>query len=122
MYARTELQAVAERTGEVQPGPLPRNRRGEAQGGDGSGAAAAAGGADEEWAVEYIEDARVVGGKTTEVLVRWVGYATPTWIPTTYFPDRELLRRLLANMRRRRTAQSKRRREEEGATGDEEEG
>ena len=113
MYAQKEMQTTAERVGEVQPGPLPQTRRGGAQGGDSGGAAAAADEADDEWAVEYIEDARVVGGKTAEVLVRWVGYATPTWIPTTYFPDRELLKRLLANMRRRKTAQSKRRREEE---------
>jgi hypothetical protein len=126
MYARAEMQAAAERTGEVQPGPLPWTRRGGAQGrssggADGGGAAAAADEADDEWAVEYIEDARVADGKA-EVLVRWVGYANPTWIPTTYFPDRELLKRLIANMRRRKTAQSKRRREEEGATGEEEEG
>ena len=125
-YAQAEMQAAAERAGEVQPGPLPRARGSGAQGGDGGGAAAADGGGaaaeaageeDEEWAVECIEDARVAGGKTTEVLVRWVGYTQPTWIPTTYFPDRELLKRLLTNMRRRKTAQSTRRREE-GSAGE----
>ena len=59
MYAQKEMQATAERVGEVQPGPLPQTRRGGAQGGDsggadGGGAAAAADEADDEWAVEYI--------------------------------------------------------------------
>ena len=90
-------------------------------------AAAAAEGVDEVdesgalWAAESIEDERTRDGQH-DVLVRWVGYDTPTWISTDNFADKSILKSMLRRMRYRRTrAQTraqKRQREEEANVGE----
>lgn len=52
-------------------------------------------GEDEEWQVEEILKAKKVRGKT-ELLVKWTGYAKPTWEPLSNFEETEALDRFEA--------------------------
>jgi hypothetical protein len=51
------------------------------------------------WAAESIEDERTLRDGQHDVLVRWVGYDTPTWISTDNFADKSVLKSMLRRMR-----------------------
>ena len=89
LFAGEEIEALIRRLDHVEPGPMPP---GAAQGGSN---------APGEFAVKEVLEARSLRG-VQELLVRWVGYETPTWEPSSTFEPEiaaELLRRMAARSR-----------------------
>ena len=86
LYSLEEWQAATDSCNQIQAGPLPSTQTTNRPSG-------------EWWAVERILDQRKsTSGNDTEVLVKWSGYPTTTWVSQS-FVDSTSLPKLLRDMR-----------------------